>query len=150
MAKRKTKRKVGAVKRAKSTGTARLAGLVIGAAATGLLNKMVGEKIDGKILSAGEVAIGYFLPQFIKGNALVAGVGDGMIAAGGLNMLKEFGVLNGMNLINGYSDLNTINGLPQQLEDMAIQPQQTYKKVGGLGMANVINGVPNFDEYRLG
>jgi len=140
------KRKIGAVQRKKRSGE-RLIGLIVGAAGTAFANKFIGEKVDGKILAAGELAIGWFLPSFIKGE-LGAGIGDGMFAAGGLNLLHEFGVVSGLPLIAGYRDMSTINGLPPELENMSVQPQQTFKKFGS--MANVINGMNSqYDENRI-
>lgn len=144
--KKGAKKKVGAVRKQKRSGE-RLIGLIVGAAGTAFANKFIGDKVDGKILAAGEMAIGWFLPTFVKGD-FVAGVGDGVFSAGGLNLLQEFGVVNGLPLIAGYRDMNAINGLPQELENMAVQPQQTFKKFGS--MANVINGMNSqYDENRI-
>lgn len=106
-----TRRKVGAVGKRRD-GITRTIGLVLGAVGTGLINKYVGTKVDGKVLAFGEVALGYFLPNFIKGN-LGAGIGDGLIAAGGLNLLSEFGVLNGIPVIAGWRELSSVNGVKQ-------------------------------------
>lgn len=90
--------------------TTRVLGLVVGAVATTFLGNMVPATVDRKIVAAGEVVLGYLLPGFVKNNPLIAGVGDGMIAAGGLTLVKEMGVLNGIPIIAGYKELSTING----------------------------------------
>lgn len=95
---------------------------MLGAAATGFLNKWLAAKLDPKLASAGAVVLGFVLPNFVKG-PLFQGVGDGMIAAGGLNLLNETGILSGLPVISGWQDLRTINGMPDHLRDAAGQSE---------------------------
>lgn len=109
---RRSRRMSGIRSRAKRDSMPRLAGLVAGAVATGLINKFVGKMakpLDPKLVAAGEIVIGYFLPNFVKGD-LVAGIGDGMVAAGGLSLLTQLNVLNGIPIVAGWRELNTVNG----------------------------------------
>ncbi len=108
--------RMGAIGRRRE-GIQRTLGLVGGAVLTGFLNGVVPMDKLGtngkKYIAAGEVVLGYFLPQFLKGD-LFAGVGDGLIAAGGLNLLHEFGVINGIPTIAGWRELSPVNGVPQK------------------------------------
>ena len=73
-------------------------GVVAGAVAAGALNKVIPDTIDPKISAAGKLALGVFLPNFVKGGKMknvLAGVGSGMVAVGSVELLKEFGVLSG-------------------------------------------------------
>lgn len=125
---RKTHRRKSAPKRRRSRmgaigrrreGIQRTLGLVGGAVLTGVINNMIpttgkdGKPFLGengkKIIAAGEVVVGYLLPSFIKGE-LFAGIGDGLVAAGGLNLLHEFGVISGIPTIAGWRELHTVNG----------------------------------------
>ena len=73
-------------------------GLVAGAAAARILtsSEKILPNIDTKIKSAGVIAIGYFMPKLIK-SQLGKGLGDGMIAAGGLGLLQASGALSGVD-----------------------------------------------------
>lgn len=115
-------RRMGAV-RGRRDAIQRTLGLVAGAAATGFINGMImdyqtknpGTVIDSKIIALGEMAIGYFGPSFIgKGNDLVAGLGDGMIAAAGLNLLRDLDVIKGIPVIAGWRELQTVSGVNDQ------------------------------------
>lgn len=108
------RRKMGAIGRRRE-GIQRTLGLVGGAVLTGVINNMIPTDKLGehgkKYIAAGEVVLGYLLPSFIKGD-LFAGIGDGLIAAGGLNLLSEFGVISGIPTIAGWRELNAVNGVP--------------------------------------
>lgn len=108
------RRRMGSIGRRRE-GIQRTLGLVGGAVLTGVINNMIpADKLGThgkKYIAAGEVVLGYLLPGFIKGD-LFAGVADGLIAAGGLNLLHEFGVISGIPVIAGWRELNTVNGIP--------------------------------------
>jgi hypothetical protein len=107
-------------------------GVVVGAVATKLLDKVIPDTINDKIVSGGKVALGLALPMLSKEGKtknLLSGVGNGMIAVGVVELLNSFGVLNGLganddemlvvsldgaddlNVVNGTDDLNVVNGL---------------------------------------
>ena len=107
-------------------------GVVVGAVATKLLDKVIPDTINDKIVSGGKVALGLALPMLSKEGKtknLLSGVGNGMIAVGVVELLNSFGVLNGLganddemlvvsldgaddlNVVNGMDDLNVVNGL---------------------------------------
>ena len=138
------RRRVGGVG---GVNTERLLGLVGGAVAAGFANNLLASKIDGKLAAAGTVAVGLFLPKFLGKSQLLAGVGDGMIAAGGLSLMRELGVIQGMPLISGYQNLTAINGLPSEIANFKEEPSNNYKP---FSMGNVINGLDRqFDESKI-
>lgn len=104
------RRRIGGIGR-KSGNTTRLLGLVVGALAPAIVGniKVKGEPIDGKIVGAASVVLGYLLPGFVKGE-LFAGIGDGMIASGGVKLLQEFNVLGAIPVIAGWQNMPTISG----------------------------------------
>jgi len=68
---------------------------VAGAAAAQLLTKVLPDSINDKIKAAAPVAVGLFLPKFVKGS-IGQGLAAGMVAIGGLKLVQSFGVLNGI------------------------------------------------------
>lgn len=68
---------------------------VAGAAAAQLVGKFLPATVNDKIKAAVPVAVGLFLPKFVKG-AAGQGLAAGMIAVGGLKLVQSFGVLNGI------------------------------------------------------
>ena len=79
---------------------------VAGAAAAQLLSKVLPSSLDSKIQAAAPVALGLFLPKFIKGEA-GKGLAAGMIAVGGLKLVQSFGVLNGIGAFAADVDYKT-------------------------------------------
>jgi hypothetical protein len=76
---------------------------VAGAAAAQLVGKVLPAATNDKIKAAVPVAVGLFLPKFVKG-AAGQGLAAGMIAVGGLKLVQSFGVLNGIGAL--ASDVN--------------------------------------------
>lgn len=76
---------------------------VAGAAAAQLVGKVLPAATNDKIKAAVPVAVGLFLPKFVKG-AAGQGLAAGMIAVGGLKLVQSFGVLNGIGAM--ASDVN--------------------------------------------
>jgi len=71
---------------------------VAGAAAAQLVGKFLPAATNDKIKAAVPVAVGLFLPKFVKG-AAGQGLAAGMIAVGGLKLVQSFGVLNGIGAL---------------------------------------------------
>ena len=96
--------------------TTNILGVVAGAVVAGYLNKLVGNKVNDKVLAGGKVALGIALPMLFKSGStknIIAGVGSGMIAVGSVDLLKSFGALSGdfdIPVINGDFDIPVING----------------------------------------
>jgi hypothetical protein len=128
--KRRSKKRMSGVSRRKhstkmgSIDTTNILGVVAGAIAAGYLNKLVGNKVNDKVLAGGKVALGIALPMLFKSGStknIMAGVGSGMIAIGSVDLLKSFGALSGdfdIPVINGDFDIPVINGDDDMGEDI--------------------------------
>lgn len=90
-----------------------IAGVVAGAVIAKQLNKVL--KFDAKILAAGKIALGVALPKFVK-NPLVNGIGQGMIAIGGAELVGSFvpslGAADDVIMLSGNFD-DMMSGLDQ-------------------------------------
>ena len=94
--------------------------IVVGAVGAKLIDKVVPESLDPRIVAAGKVAAGLFLPGLVKDGktkAMMQGVGSGMIAVGAMDLLTSFGVLSGVSdndllavSLEGVDDLPVVNG----------------------------------------
>lgn len=113
-----------------------IAGVVAGAVIAKQLNKVL--KFDAKILAAGKIALGVMLPKFIK-NPLVNGIGQGMIAIGGTELVGSFipslGATDDVVMLSGDFDTDMMSGLDTIGQDVS--------EVNGFDVAEV-NG---YDEY---
>jgi len=92
---RRKSRKMGAIGKSFIMDAA---GLVAGAAAARVLTSSgkILPNLDAKIKSAAVVAIGAFLPKFVKGS-FGKSIGDGMVAAGGLGLLQATNILGAID-----------------------------------------------------
>ena len=114
MARRK-KRKVSR-RRSRRMGAAKsqimdIVGLAAGAAAGTIVASKLFPNIDEKIKNAGVIAIGAFLmPKVLKG-AMGQNLGNGMIAAGSIGLLKSF------NVIGAVSDVLDVPVMVGAVED---------------------------------
>jgi hypothetical protein len=97
---RRRHRKMGAI--AASGLTSALFTIVGGVAARFVSNTINGTKLDDSykkyVASAAPIAVGLFLPKFIK-TPMGAALGNGMVAVGGLGLVQSTGVLSGMPMI---------------------------------------------------
>ena len=75
---------------------------IAGAVAAGAVTKFLPATMNEKLKSAVPVVVGIMLPKYLKGN-IGAGVGAGMVAAGGLKLVQSFGILNGIGAYGGYA-----------------------------------------------
>lgn len=108
MRRRKSSSKRRAPRRRRGMGAVGKAGMssaiytIAGAAAAAAVTKFVPIAND-KIKAAVPLALGLFLPKFIKGSA-GQGLAAGMVAVGGLKLVQSFGVLNGVGGVDapGY------------------------------------------------
>lgn len=118
-------------------------GVIAGAAGGMLVGKKLSEMekpIDAKIIAGGSLVLGFLLPNFAKG-PLFEGIGLGLMASGGVSLLQDFGVLNGVPpLISGYRDVKVISGLPDVVKNYAptaakqMQPLRTTEVLFGSGV----------------
>jgi hypothetical protein len=68
---------------------------IAGAVAAGAVAKFLPATMNDKLKAAVPVVVGIMLPKYLKGN-IGAGVGAGMVAAGGLKLVQSFGILAGV------------------------------------------------------
>jgi len=73
---------------------------IAGAVAAGAVTKFLPSTMNEKLKAAVPVVVGIMLPKYLKGD-IGAGVGAGMVAAGGLKLVQSFGILNGIG--GGYA-----------------------------------------------
>jgi hypothetical protein len=105
MRRRKSSSKRRAPRRRRGMGAVGGAGMtsalytIAGAAAAAAVTKFV-PIANEKVKAAVPLALGLFLPKFIKGN-VGQGLGAGMVAVGGLKLAQSFGVLNGVGAVDG-------------------------------------------------
>lgn len=103
ISRRRKSRKMGAV--GASGITSALFTIVGGVAARFVSNTINGTNLDasykGYVAAAAPIAVGLFLPKFIK-NDMGKALGTGMIAVGGLGLVQSTGVLKG---IDGMDDM---------------------------------------------
>ena len=107
MAKRKRNKrsKMSGVKRRRhSVGAVdftNILSVLAGAVAGKMINKVVPSTVDPRIVSGGKVALGVVLPMLSKSGStknLLSGVGSGMIAIGGVELLQSFAP----NMMSGF------------------------------------------------
>jgi len=100
MAKRRHHKKSHRRRRSSVSGTgagmthalAMVAGAVIGR----VVSTKLSSKVNPKILAGGQIALGLFLPKFVK-NKFAVGIGQGMIVNGGVSALQSFGVISAIS-----------------------------------------------------
>lgn len=106
-AKRRTHRRkrsgMGAIGGNLTTVLSMVGGAVIGR----ILQSKLESKVNPKILAGGQVAVGMFLPKFIK-SKLGAGIGAGMVVNGGVTLLNKFGVISAIS--GADSEVEYISG----------------------------------------
>ena len=123
-----------------------IAGVAGGAIIARVVSNMATKSIalDPKIISAGQIALGAFLPKFIK-SQLGSNLGAGMIAVGGLSLAQNLGVISGVedtltmsvNGFNGSADLSAVSGYGS---DYGFS-------VNGSSDLSVVSGVDYSDTY---
>jgi len=98
---RRRSKKMGAVSMKGGLSSA-LFTIVGGVAARFVSNTINGTKLNDSykkyVASVAPIAVGLFLPKFIK-NDMGKALGNGMIAVGGLGLVQSTGVLSGMPMI---------------------------------------------------
>jgi hypothetical protein len=117
-----------------------IGGIVAGAVVAKQLNKML--KFDPKILAAGKIVAGVALPKFVK-NPLMAGIGQGMIAIGGMELVGSFvpalGATDDLVILSGIEDDMMMSGIEQEFNSSS-----DIETINGGFDISEVNG---FDEY---
>lgn len=102
--------------------TTNILGVVLGSVGAKLVDKVIPDTVDAKIVAGGKVALGIALPMIVKDGKsknMMAAVGSGLIAVGSVELLSSFGVLNGVGAndsdmlvvsLDGIDDIPVVNG----------------------------------------
>lgn len=112
--------------------TTNLLGTAIGALGAKLLNKVIPETIDKKIVAGGKIAVGVFLPMLAKDGKtknMLAGVSNGFIAVGTIELIEELGVIEGL----GSSDDRTLAVALEGIEDVEFEDVTSSMNADVLG-----------------
>lgn len=93
----------------------KLLGVAVGAIGAPYLKKIPGfDKLDSTLQNGIIAAIGVFGPslpvKFLQGE-FIGSVFDGIAVAGAVGLVNDLGLLNGLPIVSGWRDMNTINGL---------------------------------------
>ena len=83
-----------------------IAGLAGGAILARVANNLILKAkpdLNGKIINAVQIGLGVYLPKMMKSD-LGKNLGAGMIAAGGLGLATNFGVIGAIDEISGVDD----------------------------------------------
>lgn len=127
-----------------------VAAVIGGAVAAKFIGKMLEGKLNEKMLAGAQIALGVFLPKFVKG-AFGEGMGAGMVATGGVSLVTSLGVLKGigamedgyqMEFISGVNDITTISG---EDEDHVSGDMSFATSASNVGELSVLAG---FDEQE--
>lgn len=90
-------------------GMTNVLAMVAGAVAGRVLQSKFESKVNPKILAAGQIALGIFLPKIVK-NKIAAGVGAGMVVNGGVTALNQFGVIAAVSGLGADYSLDYVSG----------------------------------------
>jgi len=130
-------------------------GIAAGAVAAQYVGNMLSAKVNPKIVAGGQIAVGVLLPKFMK-NEMGKSIGQGFIATGSVNLLKDFGVLKGLSgfedqydySISGGEELRVISG-GDELSN--IDEDITGDSMNGYGSSDlsVLSGTGDDDPSHL-
>ena len=101
-------------------------GAALGGVAGGLLNKVMPSTVNPKLVAGGKIVLGVLAGKAGK-TEIVKGMGLGLVALGTVEMLQQFGVLNGI-------------GAPASSDMMAVSLEGTESVLAGAEDLSVING----------
>lgn len=146
--KRKKSRVSGVKKRRKSrvgnAGGVDMTAILLtigGAVGASLIDKVIPDGIDKKLIAGGKIVVGFALPFLAKDQktkTMLTNIGHGFLAVGTIDILKELNVLSGTedgndlfiqmsgteNILAGGNDLNVLTGeesiLAGEIEDLSV------------------------------
>lgn len=118
--------------------------VVAGAAGAGFADKIIPETIDKRIVAGGKIVLGAILPMLSKSGStknMLAGVGNGLISVGTIELLKGFGVLGAAeetlevdlsgteDVLAGMDEISVMNGEENVLagDDLSIINGMDYE-----------------------
>jgi hypothetical protein len=112
-----------------------------------MLNKVVPSTVDPRLVSGGKVALGIALPMLSKSGAtknILAGVGSGMVAVGGVELLKAVAP----NVISGIGEDEFISVSLDGIGESVLAEDVLSGDISVVnGDISVVNG--DFDEDDL-
>ena len=121
-----------------------IAGILAGGVIAGFVNTFNKEdettklkKIDPKLFAGGKIALGVALPMLVK-NPIVNGIGAGMIAVGGLELIKNLAP----KMISGFGALEDTDTISISLEGVNVLSGNNFDEgvLAGNDDISVING----------
>lgn len=124
-----------------------LIGVLLGVVAGKALTKFAGTKINPKILGAAQIGVGYFMPKFVKGPT-GTGIGYGLMANGGGQLLTSFGILSGVDDGMIHLEMPAMAGTDQLKAINGADDFYNAQKMAGTDALSVINGMENNDAAR--
>lgn len=131
---RRRSRRRGSMLGATGSAVTNILSVVAGAVAGRFIQSKL-TTVNPKIVAGGQIVAGVLLPRFVK-NEFVKGIGVGMIANGGVETLKAFGVLSGIGedmsveYIGGSDDISTIAG--DDGDDMGYDGSSDISTIAGM------------------
>jgi hypothetical protein len=152
MAKRKRKKISGVRRRQRMHGVGaidftNILSVVAGAVAGGMVNKIVPETVNPKLVSGGKVALGVALPMLAKSGStknILAGVGAGMIAVGSVELIKSFAP----NMISGLGEDEFISVSLDGIGESVLAEDVLSGDIDVInGDISVVNGDDYEDDY---
>lgn len=87
-----------------------VAGGIVGDVAIGMAESKISNENAGKFAAAGAIALGLFLPKFVKSNT-VGHLADGIAVAGGIRLVQEFGLLGSIPFVAGWNSNTFVSGV---------------------------------------
>lgn len=131
---RSSRRRMGATGGGLMSAASIVAGAVIGR----VISKRLETKVKPALLGGGQIAVGYFLPRFVK-NKFVAGIGTGMVVNGAVSLLQSTGVIGAIGAIgetdedtyqlSGSDTIKEISGMDDEMDSF-----------GGIEDAGIMSG----------
>jgi hypothetical protein len=131
---RTSRRSIGAVG---ANMASEILSVTAGAVIASKVIQMVSGRLDAKIAAAVPVAVGVFLPKFVK-NPMAKGIANGMIAVGGQRLVGSF-----LPALGETDDVVLVSGLDEIGEIDQIGYGSEISEINGTDISE-ING---FDEF---
>jgi hypothetical protein len=119
-----------------------------GAVVARLLDKVIPATVNPKLVAGGKMVVGALLPMVskdVKTKSLLQSAGNGMVAIGTSDLLKEFGVLSGTDKID---DLDEKADFALELSDDILNDKILNDDVNVVNDdVNVVNGNDDYDDF---
>lgn len=124
--------------------------VIAGAAGAGFADKVIPDTIDKRIVAGAKIVLGAALPMLSKSGStknILAGVGNGLIAVGTIDILKGFGVLGAATEETLEVDLSGTEDVLAGMDDISVMNGDDDESVlAGDDDLSVINGMEDEDE----